>query len=136
MFPLMIIIGGTLTGFMTYLNIGFQEDFIAQWFHSFIISIFFMMPIAFTASYIVNHFIVKLLDHKSKFYKNIAFALVMATTMELVLSFIVTMKTMGTSPDFVILWITNFSKSFPLGFFISLNMSFFIKPRIEKILKS
>ncbi|WP_249322871.1 DUF2798 domain-containing protein, partial [Pseudoalteromonas ruthenica] len=47
MVGIITIVGGSLTGIMTYVNVGVTEQFYADWFTSFISAVLVMAPICF-----------------------------------------------------------------------------------------
>ena len=55
------LIGGTLTGIMTYVNVGVTEHFYADWFTSFISAVLVMAPIGFVMMTLMHKLVAKLL---------------------------------------------------------------------------
>ncbi|CAM2893407.1 DUF2798 domain-containing protein [Pseudoalteromonas distincta] len=60
------LIGGTLTGIMTYVNVGVTEQFYADWFTSFISAVLVMAPIGFVMMTLMHKLVNKLLPNGSE----------------------------------------------------------------------
>ena len=61
MVSIITLIGGTLTGIMTYVNVGVTEHFYADWFTSFISAVLVMAPVGFVMMTLIHTLVAKLL---------------------------------------------------------------------------
>lgn len=138
MASLMTFIGGTLTGVMTYMNVGFGDSFVRSWVSSFTLVALVMMPIGFGMMTLMTKLIGALLPNQSETARNLLVGLVMAVIMESLMAFITAANNIGFSDTsaFTTGWFNGFLAALPIGLTIMIVMSLTIKPKIEKFLKS
>lgn len=131
---LVIIIGGTITFFITWRNIGFSEDFITSWLSSFALCVAFIAPIGGLVALLLNRVISILLPLASDVKINLIFGLSIAVVMESIMSAITTLNIHGLvdADDFFNFWFSGLIAALPAGIIFSVILSLFIKPRLEK----
>lgn len=61
MVSIITIVGGSLTGIMTYVNVGVTERFYADWFTSFISTVLVMAPVGLVIMTLMQKLVNKLL---------------------------------------------------------------------------
>ena len=134
--PLITIICGSITGVMTYINIGYTDVFFTRWLSSFILAIAILAPTGFIISAVINKIVKILCAKQSTIVQNIIFGLIMAIVMESIMAIVTTTNTIGLDHTslFAQMWLKAFLTALPLGIGISLLMSLSIKAKIEKFL--
>jgi len=134
---LMSVIGGSLTGVMTYINAGYTDAFLTNWLSSFLKALV-VMPIGFLLMKVISTIIEKWLPNMATIKRNLVIGLVMALIMESILSFTTAANIIGFSSYAMLFsgWLHAFMAALPLGLTIMLIMSMSIKPRVELFLKS
>lgn len=129
---------GSLTFVMTYRNIGFDDDFISQWLSSLALAAVVMAPIGFMMMSLISKLIKKILPNTADTKRNFIVGFSMAIIMESVMSLVTTFNNLGmtTHLEFAQNWWGAFILALPLGIFIALMMTLFIKPRLETYMAS
>lgn len=135
---MMMAIGGTLTGVMTYMNIGFSDGFFSRWLSSFALAALFMVPVAMGMITLLTKLITRLLPDKSEKARNLLIGLIMAVVMESVMAFMTAANNIGFADlsTFTSGWFNGFLAALPVGLTIIVVMSMTVKPKIERFLKS
>jgi hypothetical protein len=135
---LITLIGGSLTGIMTYLNLGGGDSFYQHWISSFLLAALVMAPIGFLMMSLMNALVDKLLVKSTEMRKNIVVSILMAVLMESLLAFVTTANNIGFADARVLLnsWFEAVLAALPIGLTIMLMMSVTIKPKLVKFLKS
>jgi hypothetical protein len=131
LFTLVPTIGLILSGLITWLNIGWVDDFGVRWMRAFFTALP-VMPLGM--------FIMMFLDRRLKprltawpsVGVKVVLALCTAIVMELVMASAVTFSNNGLGTGFVAQWAMAFLKSLPVGVLIGLCMAFLIKPRLDR----
>lgn len=134
---LMSLIGGTLTGIMTYKNVGIRESFWSDWLSSFGVAVL-VMPTGLFFMTLVNKLLQQLMPNASKVLHQLITGLAMALFMESILAASTTVNLLGfgSVAAFVGAWQQAFIAALPFGLFIALMMSFILKPKLEKFMAS
>lgn len=71
MIGMMTLIGGTFIAIMTYINIGFSDEFFSRWLKSLFFAIIVMMPLAGVLLYIADKFVKFIFPNLKVFLQNI-----------------------------------------------------------------
>lgn len=127
-FPL---IGLPLSGIMTWANIGFTPDFLLRW----MLSLASAVPVMLVAVFLLGglaKIVGFLLSKRSSLVQKLVLAVLMALTMECLMTTVITMHNLGLSTGFSHAWVTAFINALPVGIVLGLLMSFVIKPRIDR----
>ncbi len=129
---------GSLTGVMTYVNMGYSETFFWDWFTSFLVAAVVMAPSGMVFMMLVSRFIGFLFGQLSAHTQNFIVGLVMAVVMESVMAVATAANNIGFADLslFAVAWMKAFLVALPLGLVISVTMTLFIKPRLDKYLAS
>lgn len=135
---IMTTIGGTLTGIMTLVNVGFTESFVNDWLSSFGFAILVMMPSGFALMTIVNKLVDTIVPSATKTQRNIIVGVTMAIVMESIMSAVTTANNIGfaDSSVFIDAWIRGFAVALPVGLVMSVVMSLTLKPKLEQFMAS
>lgn len=135
---LMSFVGGTLTGIMTYMNVGFRESFWIDWLSSFAIAVLLMAPAGLLFMTLISKFLQMLFPNAHKIFHQIMTGVFMAFVMESILAVSTTANLTGfTSTEaFVTAWQQAFIAALPFGLFMGLMMSLVLKSKLEKFMAS
>jgi hypothetical protein len=134
---LMSIIGGLLTGVMTYMNVGYSNTFFIDWRNA-LLSAFAVMPIGILLMALITKAINQILPDASAHKRNLITGGIMACIMESLLAFSTAANTVGFSnyANFLTAWLQGFLAALPVGLAIMATLSMTIKPKIEQFIKS
>jgi len=133
---MMSLIGGSLSGVMTYMNVGYSDTFLNDWLSSFL-AVATVMPVGFILMGLMTKLVEKLLPNTAEKKRNMLLGLVMACIMESIMSFATALNNIGFASDhFFAGWLNGFLAALPLGLIIVTTMSMTVKPKIEQFLKS
>tara|TARA_R110002111_G_scaffold37440_3_gene72052 strand:+ start:350 stop:754 length:405 start_codon:yes stop_codon:yes gene_type:complete len=134
----MTVVGGTLTGIMTYRNVGITETFMGDWISSFAITALVMIPIGFVFMTLISKLVQFRMPNGKKIHQQLVMGLSMALIMEPVMAISTTANTIGFSDKtaFVIAWGQALIAALPFGLFMAVMMSLFLKPRLDKFMAS
>lgn len=135
---LMIIVGGTLTGIMTYANMGFTATFFSDWLTAFGFTAVIMMPAGILLTIVVGRLINAVIPNAAQSTHNIAVGIVMALSMESVMAATTAANNIGFSNPTIFFdaWFTGYIVALPFGLLMALTMSLTIKPKLEKFMAS
>lgn len=135
MLMVMLVLSSSLTGFLTWLNVGFGADFLSKWRHAFLIGLCVIAPTGALIMWLVNQLVTRFFARQSPLTQKIALACLMGALMEFALAFITTASNMGFADgvgEFFSQWMRTYIKALPLGICVGVLMSFVIKPMLEK----
>jgi hypothetical protein len=135
---MMLIVGGSLTGIMTFVNVGYSETFLSDWGSSFAIATAVMMPSGFLLMIVMNKSVDFLFPNLGKHTRNMTVGVFMAFFMESIMAASTTANTIGFADIHVYAsaWSQAFLTALPIGLFMAVAMSIFIKPKLEKFMAS
>ncbi|MFA7555676.1 MAG: DUF2798 domain-containing protein [Spongiibacteraceae bacterium] len=133
---LISFIGGTLTGIMTYMNVGVRESFWIDWLSSFAIAVLIMAPAGLLFMTLTSKFLQRVIPNTNKTLNRIMTGFFMAFFMESILAASTTVNLLGFTGTvaFVTAWQQAFIAALPFGLFMALMMSLVLKPRLEKFM--
>ncbi len=63
---MMTLMGGTLTGVMTYMNVGYSDSFFSDWLHSFLMAIVVLVPTGMVMMTLMTKLVGKLFSRASE----------------------------------------------------------------------
>ncbi|WOD07657.1 DUF2798 domain-containing protein [Marinomonas sp. GJ51-6] len=135
---LVSFVGGSLTGIMTYMNVGFRESFFIDWLSSFAIAVLVMAPAGLLFMTIISKLLQMLFPNARKIFHQIMTGVFMAFVMESILAVSTTANLTGftNAAAFLSAWQQAFLAALPFGLCIGLMMSLVLKPRLEKFMAS
>ncbi|MFT2099330.1 DUF2798 domain-containing protein [Marinomonas sp. 2405UD66-6] len=135
---LVSVVGGSLTGIMTYINVGFRESFFIDWLSSFAIAVLVMAPAGLLFMTMISKSLEKLLPNAHNMLRQVLTGIGMAFVMESILAVSTTANLTGfTNADvFISTWQQAFLAALPFGLCIGLTMSLVLKPKLEKFMAS
>ncbi len=131
------IMGGSLTGLMTYINAGYSPGFFNDWGRSFLGALM-VMPAGFLLMGLITRWVGKRMPDSPETTRNLVTGGIMACVMESAMAFATAVNTIGLSDysQFLAGWLEGFLGALPLGLALMVTVSLTIKPKIEKFLKS
>ncbi|OOV85989.1 DUF2798 domain-containing protein [Oceanospirillum linum] len=135
---LILIVGGTLTGIMTYMNTGLSENFIQYWLSSFAITVLFVIPASFVLISLISKWVESLLPHHKTHHRQLVTGVAMALVMESIMAVSTTANIVGFSDSdaFAAAWLQSFAAALPFGLCMALIMSLYLKPKLAQFLAS
>ncbi|MCC4783645.1 hypothetical protein CSB62_15850 [Vibrio splendidus] len=138
MMSLMLTVGGSLTAVMTYMNVGFGEAFIGNWFSSLALAVVIMMPIGAVMMTLVTKLVAKVFPNYGEKARNLIVGLIMAFIMESIMALVTAANNIGFSGTsaFTSGWFNGFIAALPIGLTIMVVMSMTVKPKLERFMKS
>ena len=134
---IMTVMGGLLTGIMTYMNVGYTSSFFVDWSKA-LLSAFAVMPIGILLIGLITKGVNRLLPDMKAHKRNLIVGVLMACAMESMLAFSTATNTIGFSDTAAFLhgWLVGFLAALPVGVTLMIIISLTIKPKIETFLKS
>ncbi|MDO6561797.1 DUF2798 domain-containing protein [Amphritea sp. 1_MG-2023] len=134
---IMSVMGGSLTGVMTYMNVGYANTFYSDWLSSFLAALI-LMPVGFLLMGLITKLVALWLPNANAHARNLVTGGMMACIMESMMAFSTTANTLGFSnfADFLTGWSFSFLAALPLGLTLMMVISLTVKPKIELYLKS
>ena len=138
MVSIIVFVGGSLTGIMTYTNVGITEHLYMDWFTSFLSAVLVMAPVGLAMTALMNALVAKLLPKASELKRNLVISVFMALTMESLMAFVTATNNIGYADMRLFLngWAEGLLAALPIGLTIMLIMSVTVKPKLERFLKS
>ncbi|WP_339673646.1 DUF2798 domain-containing protein [Dasania marina] len=133
---LITVVGGTLTGIMTYMNVGYTETFMVDWLSSFAITALVMAPAGFIFMTLVGRLVQLAMPKGEKMHQQLVTGLLMALIMEPVMAISTTANTIGFADpaQFVAAWQQALLAALPFGLVMAVTMALFLKPRLDKFM--
>jgi len=130
------VMAGSLTGVMTYQNVGFSATFFVDWFKSFM-SAWVLIPFGFMVMDWLAKRLARLMPELTEIELNLLTGMMMACIMEALMAFSTATNTIGLSDygDFFAGWLNGFLAALPLGLTLVMIMTFTIKPKIDQLIK-
>jgi hypothetical protein len=138
MMGMMSLMAGTLTGVMTYMNVGLSDAFYGQWLRAFSTAAFVMAPLGFSTMTVLTKLMEKWLPNAADSKRNIIIGLIMAVFMESMMAFTTAATTIGFADSNALFsgWLSGFLAALPVGLALMVLVSTTIKPKVERFLKS
>jgi hypothetical protein len=138
MVSIIVFVDGSLTGIMTYTNVGITEHFYMDSFTSFLSAVLVMAPVGLAMTALMNTLVAKLLPKASELKRNLVISVFMALTMESLMAFVTASNNIGFANMrlFYTAWVEGLLAVLPIGLTLMLVMSVTVKPKLERFLKS
>ena len=135
---MMTLMGGTLTGVMTYLNLGYGDTFFTDWLRSFLTAAVTVMPIGFMMIALITQVVGKLLPNASENRRNLVIGVAVACIMESGMAFATTLNNLGfaNKTEFFAGWLEGVLGALPVALALMIITSMTIKPKVEQILNN
>jgi uncharacterized membrane protein len=135
---MMTLMGGTLTGVMTYLNLGFTDTFFKAWISSFLTATVTVIPMGFAIMALLTKGAEKLLPTMATKARDALVGIVMALIMESGMAFTTAVNNVGLKDKAVFFsaWLDGLLGALPVALVLMAIVSMTIKPKVEKFLKS
>ena len=136
MMGMMTLMGAVFTAIMTYVNIGFTDEFFQMWSKSLFFAVIFMMPLGGIIMFLSNKFIKSIFPNLRYILQNILVGICMALSMESIMAISTTINIIGY-PNFDIFssfWLKSYLAALPFALVFSPIMTILIKPKLEAYL--
>ena len=133
---MMTLLGGTFIAIMTYVNIGFSDEFFTKWSSSLFLALIVMMPLGSVFMFLSNRFIKSIFPNLKEILQNILVGICMALCMESIMAISTTINIIGY-PNFDMFssfWLKSYLAALPFALVFSPIMTILIKPRVESFL--
>lgn len=125
-------VGLLLSGLITWVNLGWTDDFVARWLHSFAMALP-VMPLGLLLMVALDRALSpRQLERLSPLAAKLLLALLTTVVMELLMSTVVTLANRGAGDGLGGAWTAAFVKSLPFGLLVGLAMAFLVKPRLDR----
>jgi hypothetical protein len=136
MIGMMSLMGGIFIAIMTYVNIGFSDEFFVRWYTSLFFAILVMMPLGGVVMFMANKVIKSTLPELKIFIQNILIGIIMALCMEAIMAIITTLNILGypNISQFSSFWLRSYLLALPAALVISPLMTIFVKPKLDAYL--
>lgn len=135
---MMSLMGGTITGVMTYINLGYSETFFNDWLHSFLVALVTVMPCGFFIMAGLTKLAAMFLTRLKESYRNVLVGIATALIMESGMAFTTTINNIGLSntSEFLSAWLQGILGALPVALALMITINLTIKPKVERFLKS
>lgn len=132
------LMGGSLTGVMTYFNLGYSPLFFKQWLTAFLLAAITVMPMGFVLMAAISKAAEKLLPNLPSNKRDIGVGVLMALIMESGMAFSTSVNNVGLSDGnaFFSAWLHSLIAALPVAIVLMTMVSLTVKPKIERFLKS
>lgn len=136
MIGMMSLMGGIFIAIMTYVNIGFADEFFVRWYTSLFFAILVMMPLGGVVMFMANKVIKSTFPELKIFIQNILIGIIMALCMEAIMAIITTLNILGypNINQFSSFWLRSYLLALPAALVISPLMTIFVKPKLDAYL--
>ncbi|MDE2694159.1 MAG: DUF2798 domain-containing protein [Paracoccaceae bacterium] len=131
----MFLMVGIMSGIMTYANQGFSEAFFNGWLTAFVFSIVCVAPFGVLLMSVTTKKITKIAPKLSDLKINITVGVIMTVVMGSIMATTTAVIAVGFLNWMVFLeaWLNGFISGIPFGLAMSLGMTLFIRPKLQKI---
>jgi hypothetical protein len=138
MLGMVSLMGGTITGAMTYLNLGFIDTFFIDWARNFLTALVTVIPFGFTMMVLLTKGAEKLLPNMAVKPRDALVGMVMALIMESGMALTSAYNHVGLEnhAEFVNAWVSGVLGALPVALVLMVIVSMTIKPKVERFLKS
>lgn len=138
MLGMVSLMGGTITGTMTYLNLGFTETFFIDWAKNFLTALVTVIPLGFTIMALLTKGAEKLLPNMAVKVRDVLVGIIMALIMESGMAFTSSYNSVGldNQAEFINAWTGGVLGALPVALVLMITVSMTIKPKVETFLKS
>jgi hypothetical protein len=138
MLGMVSLMGGTITGAMTYMNLGLSERFFHDWAGNFFTALVTVIPLGFTLMALLTKGAHTLLPNMSAKARDVLVGVTMALFMESGMAFTSAYNNVGFSnrTEFLSAWVDGIIGALPVALILMVTVSLTIKPKVEAFLKS
>ncbi|MFA0438994.1 DUF2798 domain-containing protein [Vibrio sp. 10N.286.49.B1] len=135
---MMMLMGGSLTGVMTYVNVGYSDAFVSDWLRSFLTVAVTVMPAGMFLMGVMTKLFEHLMPDSNEKKRNLAIGMSMAVVMESLMAFTTALNNIGFSDPsaFLSAWFNGLVAALPVALVLMTVISITVKPKLERFLKS
>lgn len=137
LFIIMSTISAFFISIMTYVNIGFSEEFFERVVKSLLLATLVMIPLGWSVMYVCNKLVTSLLPNLGDITQNIMIGILIAIVMEAIMAISTTLNIDGYHGliQFFNFWLKTYLAALPFALIFSPIMTIFIKPKLEAYLE-
>lgn len=137
LFIIMSTISAFFISIMTYVNIGFSEEFFERVVKSLLLATLVMIPLGWSVMYVCNKIVTSLFPNLGDIIQNIMIGILIAIVMEAIMAISTTLNIDGYHglTQFFNFWFKTYLAALPFALIFSPIMTIFIKPKLEAYLK-
>ncbi len=137
-FAMMTLMGGSLTGVMTYINLGYTSSFLSDWLSAFFVTAVTVMPAGVLVMTLLTKAAEKLLPKLKENKRNLVVGVAMALIMESAMALSTALNNVGmaNSGELFTAWLNGLLAALPIALTLMVTVSMTIKPKIERFLRS
>ncbi|WP_281221785.1 DUF2798 domain-containing protein [Photobacterium sanguinicancri] len=138
-FAMMTLMGGSLTGVMTYINLGYTSSFLSDWLSAFLVTAVTVMPAGVLVMTLLTKAAEKLLPMLEENKRNLVVGVAMALIMESAMALSTALNNVGmatNSSELFTAWLNGVLAALPIALTLMVTVSMTIKPKIERFLRS
>ena len=121
-----------LSAVMTWANVGFGDEFLGRWGRSFITSLV-VLPMILMCLGALERLVNRVFAPLHWIWRKLVVALLTAFAIESMLALVVTLLNSPLDSTFGPSWWLAFSRSLPAGVLIGLFMTFYMKPKMDRL---
>jgi hypothetical protein len=125
-------VAALLSGIMTWANVGESDEFMGRWARSFGVSLV-LLPMLLVGIGQLQKWLDQTLHFVHSLGRKVLASLIIACVIETVLAVGVTAISHPFDAQFAQAWWLAFSRSLPAGVLVGLFMTFFLKPRMDRM---
>jgi hypothetical protein len=120
-----------LSALMSWAHVGFGDAFLGRWGRGFVTSLI-VLPVILASLGVLEAAVTKVTGALPRLLRKVLVALVAACVIECVLALVVTLVNVPMA-DFGASWWLAFTRSLPAGIVIGLFMTFYMKPKLDRM---
>ena len=137
LFIIMSTISAFFISIMTYVNIGFSEEFFERVVKSLLLATLVMIPLGWSVMYVCNKIVTSLFPNVGDIIQNIMIGILIAIVMEAIMAISTTLNIDGYHGliQFFNFWLKTYLAALPFALIFSPIMTIFIKPKLEAYLE-
>lgn len=121
-----------LSAVMTWANVGFGDEFLSRWGRSFITSLV-VLPLILVSLGALERIVDRMLASMHWVGRKLVSAMLTALVIESLLALVLTLINNPLDSSFGPAWWMAFSRSLPAGLLIGLFMTFYMKPKMDRM---
>lgn len=131
---MILTLTGLMTAVMAYAGLPDGQRFVDAWLPVWMRAALIIAPLGFTLMYLMSKAISAVFPDMAAGTQKILLGAIMALVMESMMATVTTLQLHGWSAGFSGYWVSILIAALPVAVAMSLAMTFFIKPRLDRVL--
>lgn len=135
LYPMLLVamaVSLTITALVTWLNIGWRDDFVSHWLHAAGLAVAVMLPLGGLIMALVSRTVDSAFAGRPPWVRRLIASLGMGLAMEAIASGIATAVNVGLGANTPAVWLHAYLRALPLGLCIGVFMGFVMRPWIQQ----